>query len=90
MGESKICIIHGAGHCSDECKGLGDFGAKYTKGDLTKDRGNYPLTINKFTRQKENNDIVNNAVNEILPHETQKLISVKVSPGVLESEYDEN
>ena len=27
-GEFKICIIHGPGHSSDECKVLGDFGAK--------------------------------------------------------------
>ena len=42
--ESKICLIHGPGNSSDECKILGDFGAKFSKGNPTKYRGNNPVT----------------------------------------------
>ena len=38
--KSKTCLIHGPGYSSDECKVLGDFGAKYAKGKPTKDHGN--------------------------------------------------
>ena len=56
------CLIHAPGKFSDECKILGNFGYKYAKSRPTKDRGNDPTIINKFNRQKENNDIVNHEV----------------------------
>ena len=40
---SKLtCIINGLGHSSDECKGLNDFGYKYTKIRHTKERRHEP------------------------------------------------
>ena len=66
------CLIYGPGHSSDECKALGDFGSKYDKIIPTKDRGHDYATINKFNRQKYNNAIVKQAVDEILPKENNK------------------
>ena len=79
-GESKTCIINVPGYSLDEWKILRDFGSNYIKSRLTKYRGNDTVPINKFNRHKENNDIVNSAVNEILLHETEKLIAVKKAP----------
>ena len=90
MGESKICIIHGPRHYSDECKVLGDFGAKYSKGKPTKDRRNNLVPRNKFKGQQENNAIVNIAVDESLLHETKKVSDMREATGIVESEYDEN
>ena len=53
LGESKICLINGPGHSYDECKVLGDFGAKYAKGKLTKDRGNHPVPMGKITGNRK-------------------------------------
>ena len=47
MGESKICLIHGPGHSSDECKVLGAFGSKYVK-------SNIPRTTRTITYQERN------------------------------------
>ena len=51
---------------------------------------NNPVPRKKFNRQQENNAIINNAVDEILLHETQRVIAAKEAPGFLESDYDEN
>ena len=51
-GELKVCIIHGLGHSSDECKVLGDFGSKYVKGNTIKDRRNHPVPIKYLTERK--------------------------------------
>ena len=40
--------------------------------------------------QQENNSIFNNAVDEILLNETQKLSAVREVPEFLVSDYDEN
>ena len=88
--ESKTCLIHGPGHSHDKWKVLGDFGAKYAKGKPTKDHRNYPVPRKKFNRQQGNNAIVNNAVDEILLHETQKVSAMKEAPELFESDYDEN
>ena len=53
LGESKTCLIHGPGNYSDECKVLGDFGAKYPKGKPTKYHGNIHLPRKEFKRQQE-------------------------------------
>ena len=77
MGKSKTCLIHGPGHSSDKCKVLWDFGSNYAKKIPTKDRGHNTLPRNKFNRQKENNAIVNSAVDEILLHENEKVSAMK-------------
>ena len=76
-GESKTCLIHGPGHSSDEFKFLVDFVSKYVKIRPTKYRVHNTVTRNKFNRQKDNNYIVNSAVDEILMHENEKLSAVK-------------
>ena len=45
--KSKICLIHGPGHYSDECKCLGDSGVKYSKGTPTKDHDKIPTSREK-------------------------------------------
>ena len=40
-GETKIFLIHGTGHFSDEYNVLGNFGDKYDKVKPTKDHGNH-------------------------------------------------
>ena len=65
-GRSKICLIHGLGHSSEEYKVLGDFVNKYVNSIPTKNHGIRPVPRENFNRQKESNDIVNNAVDEIL------------------------
>ena len=89
-GKSKTCLIHGPGYSSYECKDLGDFCARYAKGKPTKKRGNHPVPRNKFNRQKNNNSIVNSAVDEILLHENKKVSAAKEAPEFLESDNDEN
>ena len=54
------CLAHVPEHSSDECKVLGDFGSKYTKGIPTKDLRQEPATKKTIRRQKENNAIVQN------------------------------
>ena len=46
--------------------------------------------MGKINRPHENNSIVNNVVNEILLHETQKVIAAREAQFVLEYDYDEN
>ena len=43
-----------------------------------------------FNRQQENNAIVNNAVDEILLHESQKVSTAELAPAFLGSDYDDN
>ena len=83
-GEIKTCLIHGLQHSSDECKVLVDFGAKYAKGKPTKDHGNNPVPKKTFNRQKGNNSIVNNVVDEILLNETQRLSAAREAPKFLD------
>ena len=90
LGESKTCIIHGPRNSSEECKVLWDFGAKYAKGKSTKDHRDNHTPRRKFNRHQENIVIVNNAVDEILLHETQKLSAEREAPEFLESDYDKN
>ena len=54
-------LVHDPGHSSDKCKVMGDFGYNYSKKIPTKDYGNDPADKNKFSRQQENNVIVQNA-----------------------------
>ena len=67
-------------HSSDECKVLGDFGSKYVKSRPTKDRLHDPVPRNKFNIQKQNNDIVNSAMYEIMLRGNQKLGAAKEAP----------
>ena len=65
MSESKTCLIHGPRNNYDECKVLGDFGAKYAKGKPTKDRGNHPVLRKCFNKNLETNAIFSNVVDNI-------------------------
>ena len=60
-------------HYYDECKVLGEFGAKHVKANPTKYHGNHNSPKNKSNSQQENNSIINNVVYEILLNETQKV-----------------
>ena len=71
-GESKPYLIYGLGHLSDECKVLRDFGFKYVQSRHTKEPEHDSVPRNKFNKHQENNDIVNSAVDKILPHENEK------------------
>ena len=91
MRESNTCLTHGLGHSSDECKVLGNFGAKYAKSQPTKDRRIKPVPIKILNKQQENRIIINNAVDEILFNETKKVSAVNhEAPDFLEMDYDEN
>ena len=46
-GKSKICLIHGPGHSTEECKILGDLGTNYANIRPTKYRGSSPLPRKK-------------------------------------------
>ena len=51
---------------------------------------NNPTTRDKFNRQKENNAIVNNEVDEIILQENNKLIAEYEAHENTDSEIDEN
>ena len=76
-GESKTFLIHNPQHSSDECKVLGDFGAKCDKGKHTTEHRIHPTSGEKINRNKENNAIVNNMVHEILLNKTQKVSAAR-------------
>ena len=82
--------MHSPRNSSDECKVLGDFGTTYANSRPTKYRGRNPVPREKNKRQQENNAIVNNAVDEILLNETQKLSAAREAPECLDSDYYEN
>ena len=89
-GKSKKRIIHGSGHSSEECKVLGDFGTKYANSSPTKDCGSIPVP-RFLNRHQENNAIFNNAVDEIILNETQKVSDTNhEAPEFLDSDYDAN
>ena len=64
---------------------MGEFGSKYSKISPTKDRGNDPLTKNKFNRNQENNDIVNHALDDIIPQE-----ALRKKLKTIDSEINDN
>ena len=51
---------------------------------------NHPVPRDKFNRQQENNVIVNNVVDEILPRENEKLSVMKEAHENVESDFDDN
>ena len=59
---------------------MGEFGAKFAKGNPTKDCGNHPVPRNCFISQQENNAIVNNVMDEILLNEIQKVCASREAP----------
>ena len=67
-----------------------DFGTKYAKGTPTKYHGNHPVSRGEIHIHQENNFIVNNAVDEILINEAQKVSAVREAPEFLDSDYDDN
>ena len=86
-GKSKICLIHGPGYSSEECKVLGDFGTKYAKSRPTKGHSSSPVPRKRIKRHQENKSIVNNAVDEILL--TQKVSATNHEAlEFLDSDYD--
>ena len=87
--KSKICLIHGPGHSSEECKVLGEFVTKYTKSRPIKYHWSSPLPRKKINRHQENNTIVKNAVDEIIL--TQKVSATNnEAPEFMDSDYDAN
>ena len=69
---------------------LGDFGYKCPTIRPTKDRGHDPININKFNRQKQNNAIVESAVDKILLQEKNKVIAKEKSYENIGSDFYEN
>ena len=83
-----ICLIHGPGNSSDECKVLGEFCCRYSKSRPTKDYGHDPVTIkNQYTARE--NDIVQHAVDGITLQQNNKLSAEDEAHGNIDSEIDE-
>ena len=89
-GKSKTCIIHGPGNYPEECKVLGDFGTKHANSSTTKDHRINPVPRKCFNIHQKINAIFNNAVDEILINETQKLSAEREAQEFLDSDYDDN
>ena len=66
-------MIHGAGHSSDECKVLSEFGTKYAASQPTKDHGRNPNHRKRVQEKQENHAIINNVVDEIRMIESKKV-----------------
>ena len=77
MSKLKTCLIHGPGNYCDGCKVLGDVGAKYAKGNPTKDHSNHPLSRKVFNMRQKKNATINNVVYEILLNETKKVSAAR-------------
>ena len=88
-GKSIICLIHGPGNSSEECKVLGDFGTKCAKSRSTKYHGNNYVPRGGINIHKENKTIVNNAANEILLTQKVRATNHK-APEFMYSNYDAN
>ena len=56
--------------------------------DLPRTAGRIPYK--KIIRKQENNAIVNRAVDEIMPHENEKVSAAKEAHGNIQSDFDEN
>ena len=69
---------------------MGEFGSKHSKSRPTKDSGHDTATRKKFNRQKENSDIVNNALDEILLQENNKVSNEYEAHKNIESDIYEN
>ena len=88
---SKLtCLIHGTVNQPDKCKVLGYFSFKYPKTWHTKGYGQEPTKTRKFNRKKQNNDIVQHAVDEIILHDNMKLSVEQEAHDNIDSEVDEN
>ena len=88
--ESKTCMLHGAGHSSDECKVLGKFGTKYTAFHTTKGCRINTVPEKIFQVKQENHYILNN-MDEIQMTESNKVNAVNNEASeFLESNYNEN
>ena len=84
-------MIHCIGNSSEECKVLGEYGAKYAASQRTKDHGRNPLPRKRFQKNQENHAIINNVVDDILLNEPKKVSAVNhEAPDFLENDYDEN
>ena len=90
VGRIKNILIHKPRNYYDEINILGEYVAKYAKGKPNKYRGIHPVPRKKIHWQKENNAVVNNVVDEILIHDTQKLSTAKKALVFWDSDYYEN
>ena len=87
---SKTCLKYGPGHSLDEYKILGGFGSYYVKSNPNKDRRNNTVPKITCNRQKENNAIVNNTVDEILLHKNEQVSAMKEAHKNVGSNFDDN
>ena len=69
---------------------MGEFGSKYAKSTRTKYCGHNTANKKKVNRQKEKNDIVNHAVDEIIPKENNKVSDEEELLENIEYELYEN
>ena len=67
-----ICLICGPGNSSNECKILGDFVTSYAKVGTNKDCSHDPATKERFILNKENNNAIQHAVDEIIPQDNER------------------
>ena len=69
---------------------MGEFGSKYSKDRPIEDNGKNRANMRKFNRQKYNNYIVNNAVDEILLQENNRVSSEEEAHEHVEYEINDN
>ena len=69
---------------------MGGFGYKKAKFRPNKDCGHDPENRKKFNRQKDNNDIVNSAADEIILQENQKVSTEKRTHKNTKSDFYES
>ena len=67
------CLINGLGHSSDECRVLNGFGTKYAKYRPFKESSQDTNTNKKWGKKQEVNYFVQEAVDEIILQENEKL-----------------
>ena len=66
------------------------FNYKYSKIWPTQDQGQDPATKKKFNRKKENNDIFQNSVDDIILQDNMKLSVEEEEHENIDSEVDKN
>ena len=83
------CLIHVPGHSSYECTILEDLDSEYVKSRPTKYPRHNPANGNKFNKQKQNNAILNHAVDEIFLQGNNKVSDEEEANENIESDFDE-
>ena len=69
---------------------MGYFGSNYYKSRPSNNHGQEPATRKKFNRHKENNDIVNHEVDDIILQKNNKASSEYEAHENIDDEVDEN